>query len=1297
MSMVKIVDPRGWNWDRPVAQAIKVSSRGLIGNDRSDFLKTASHEFVDMIDNMKVAKDEQPVHLIALGASEAYGCFPAGTPVRMSDGTLKAIDQIAENEYVVDRLGRPAKVLKTWQKPWDGPGISLKVEGLLDNLVQTADHRFYVIKGSQVECLIDKAKHCKPDTCQQNKICSTRNCARASVSYDPGWVEAKDIVAGDYVLAAVPDRGVGEQTWGWSKPLARVIGYFLAEGSYEKSKSDGTRKALRFDFGFDDEPHIIPDFLDCASALLEDYDGLTIKGPYRSEDKHTITYALRHDALVSRVHAAVGEYSTGKRLYGSVFSQHPDIIAEMVGAYLDGDGTCPRYARRDLGTDEGRFACGTASRDLAIDLQWLLGRLGVPATVCAVSEDALAENASGFYHVGFSNTAGSFLQGRCSKYRREEPRQSKQRSFAWNGYIARPVREVNPVRLEEPVFNLEVEGDHTYTVGNGVVVHNSNRNGDGFKEATCKKYHHTFKKHARWYRNHRNKNPEKSYGYIKASAYNHPMRRVELLTMLNKTKEAAERNGGLVADKEMAKIAAGDDIPVSMACFPGDTLVRRWTGEHVPIAEICHGDRVRTHHGNEGEVTLTSRRLYAGDFARIYAYGLPDALSATENHRIWVRPALKGKTPRCPVCGKQFKSLGCHFREQKDAQHALAAANYGRYAEGWVEAGQVVAGDFVRVPIDQEVLEEGDATYAALLGLYLAEGNTWQYARYEKSPLDTYRGVDFSFHREEKELADKTIGLLHELGYRRTHVYLRKNNVRLVRVCSAELADRLEVDGGKGAWGKRISPGIMKWSPPTQKLILENWLEGDGTFSRQHQTVVGVSVSRELCRQMAEIGWRNGICVKLGRQKRGKGCDTCTIRRSEVSRLSLSKVPADFFPPSPVSVSCGHLKNQATAATTKPRISSKPMTFIENGFLYLRVRKVERFYDETYVYNMTVESDHSYTANDVGVSNCRVPYDECSGCGNKARTRDEYCTSATCKYGGCRDNLTKVAADGHILHVDNPNPNWFDISNVYRPADRIAYGGAADYLQKAASAIDFMGGAELAQHLGVTAPLNVILNQDEPYHWNTAIDGQIKLAYGLAMLEKKGHNVPSETLRAFAAPVQPQMNQEMFLLLGSPGTEKSATALAALADRKVVLPLREFARWTGKSASADAAEALLPGVFGRLVERGDLESRLTVNRYATTEKTASIAQRTLATNLEGGYGLTSTAVRDRAMRSSIRQAPAPDSKSTFWNEKQAADSPEAASLAEEYALYKLAALHRIAAYDQEFHLTGRFALAQNCV
>lgn len=324
---------------------------------------------------------------------------------------------------------------------------------------------------------------------------------------------------------------------------------------------------------------------------------------------------------------------------------------------------------------------------------------------------------------------------------------------------------------------------------------------------------------------------------------------------------------------------------------------------------------------------------------------------------------------------------------------------------------------------------------------------------------------------------------------------------------------------------------------------------------------------------------------------------------------------------------------------------------------------------------------------------CRVPYDVCSGCGNKARTRDDYCKAASCKYGGCADNLTKVASDGHILHVDNPNPTWFDISRVFRPADRIAYGGKADYLQKAASH-GFMKSAELADALGITAPLNVILSQDEPYHWSAAVHGQIKLAHGLAALERNGSGLTSETRRGLRS--VNRISSDQFNVFGSPGTEKAAHMMHELAVNHVFLPLEDFARWIGKEASIAGARQLVGGVFGELAGQSNLQDMVVRNPFiASAEKKASAVQTVLAKNLVTEYSLNADAVRHRAMKSAMRNEPIPDSNAGIWNEKIASDDTDAVNLARLYGLYKLAALYAVSATDQNFELTARLAVGQN--
>jgi hypothetical protein len=334
---------------------------------------------------------------------------------------------------------------------------------------------------------------------------------------------------------------------------------------------------------------------------------------------------------------------------------------------------------------------------------------------------------------------------------------------------------------------------------------------------------------------------------------------------------------------------------------------------------------------------------------------------------------------------------------------------------------------------------------------------------------------------------------------------------------------------------------------------------------------------------------------------------------------------------------------------------------------------------------------------------CRVPFDLCSWCGHQARTREEYCKEASCGGGGCAKNLTKLiktAQDVHLLHVDNPNPTWFDMSDVFRPADRIAYAGKADWLQKAASDNGFFGidGAKMATDLGVMAPLSVILYQDtmQPMEWGPYIDVQIKLAHAIHLLEKQGADLPEDCRRAFAADMQPDMDLAAFGL-DTTHPVKCAAALGALVDQKIILSLRDFGRMTKRSELIDDAAACLRGVYGRMIADGSLERSITANAYAPSEKLATGAQREKAAQYRSHYTLDFADVQNRCLRSSLRGYQIPSHKSAFWNEKKAHDSPLAETLARDYGLYKLACLRRIAQFDTDFPLTVRTALTQNSV
>jgi len=86
----------------------------------------------------------------------------------------------------------------------------------------------------------------------------------------------------------------------------------------------------------------------------------------------------------------------------------------------------------------------------------------------------------------------------------------------------------------------------------------------------------------------------------------------------------------------------------------------------------------------------------------------------------------------------------------------------------------------------------------------------------------------------------------------------------------------------------------------------------------------------------------------------------------------------------------------------------------------------------------------------------KIPHDICVICGNHAATRANYCESrskgGSCSLFGCKSGLAKVAEDGRMQFVDNPQNRFYDISSIgltpksARQADRIAYASPIEHM-----------------------------------------------------------------------------------------------------------------------------------------------------------------------------------------------------------------------------------------------------------
>jgi hypothetical protein len=334
------------------------------------------------------------------------------------------------------------------------------------------------------------------------------------------------------------------------------------------------------------------------------------------------------------------------------------------------------------------------------------------------------------------------------------------------------------------------------------------------------------------------------------------------------------------------------------------------------------------------------------------------------------------------------------------------------------------------------------------------------------------------------------------------------------------------------------------------------------------------------------------------------------------------------------------------------------------------------------------EMDKLASGSDIPVSMaCKIPFDKCSACGNTARTRAEYCDSIEngghCKAGGLKHNIGRVMEDGHILHADNPNPSFFDISHVFRPADRIAY--VSGQLQKAASN-GCISGAELAEQLGVTMPHGL----DAAMASKRAAQ-QFNALQQLAQAEQELGGDPAgwaQMALATHPAVQPNLD------VTDCQFAKMAEVLKGLADAGVILSVKDFLSLTVKSANTDIVDAVtnaLPNIFTKLAAEDDIVSALENNRFFPAEN-ASTTVRLWAEKTAHTHGMLAGQIEKRAYLAAIRNV----QPSTLSTEKRASGAAESA-LAKHYALYKIAAFAVASEKYRNNLLTANHCVLQNYV
>ena len=398
--------------------------------------KNAEH-FPEILVAIDKTKDKRLANGIASGEIEGWsmGCFEAGTPILMSNGTLKNIENINIGDEVITHKGNNKKVSFVMSRPHTGEIYEIKVDSVQKPFVVTEEHPLWMFDNNKQE-------------------------------FD--WVEVRDLKEGDIVTC--PTNAFSKNHSDIDMQKARLFGYYLAEGRVKFRDKERNIDAI---YGI--EFCINKDENDIKEEICSLINSVTKKEP-------TIcVHNTCENALVINIYApelAQEFYKWGlsgskqKQLSEFVLNWSLYLKSKMLGAYFNGDGHQAQGRHSN-----GAIYVATASKLLANQVYHILLQLGVLAYL---TEQKRKPTPNG-YSVGLNtqyqikvgkNYVNQFID--LTGFNGEKiqlKNKGSQRKFFFENYWCSPITSIKKIPYDNYVYNFEVEGDNSY-IANGIAVHN---------------------------------------------------------------------------------------------------------------------------------------------------------------------------------------------------------------------------------------------------------------------------------------------------------------------------------------------------------------------------------------------------------------------------------------------------------------------------------------------------------------------------------------------------------------------------------------------------------------------------------------------------------------------------------------------------------------------------------------------------------------------------------------------------------------------------------------------------------
>jgi len=397
----------------------------LILVNRDDFPKYASQVENGTINSFSMGVEVQEAecsHCGNIARNPRELCLLPKSPIVMEDGTVKNIEDVQVGDVVRTHTGAAKQVTEVFVRTISEDVVGLDLKGI------------------------------------QYPIWMTKNHPVLSAQWDKtDFVEAKDLTTESYIVFPKATYEVKDTE---TKEFAELFGWYLAEGwtNYkDTAKHHKPFGLMEFSLGQHEQDYV--------ARILEL--GLKVWGVvgkvYNSKRSLGCSVRFYKENIGKRFYELGGGGALTKKLSLEVMSWSAELKRAVLTAFCLGDGT--------LNRKRGDITLYTASRNLSYQFSSMLRDMGVNNRIYSLlNTPGPTVRETGvrnlIYHVIMSSEQVEAFNAHVSP-----AFNMLRKKFIWAGTWYQPITNILGMFYTGPVYNIEVEDDHSYLV-DGIAVHN---------------------------------------------------------------------------------------------------------------------------------------------------------------------------------------------------------------------------------------------------------------------------------------------------------------------------------------------------------------------------------------------------------------------------------------------------------------------------------------------------------------------------------------------------------------------------------------------------------------------------------------------------------------------------------------------------------------------------------------------------------------------------------------------------------------------------------------------------------